>query len=154
MQPLPDCVGSLPLANRPGFVVRTGDVTGSGKTDVVVGVPASSIGAVNGGAVYVFVNTLPSAVTDLSHANLQVLSQSADARAGTEIELANTTGSGTTDIIVGMANGRKVTVAGGKSLRDIIKSPPPSPLADFLRKSTRSNIGAIVPLEQAGVPLK
>jgi len=150
VQPLPDRSESIPLAGRPSFVVRTGDVTGSGQTDVFIGVPASSIGALNGGGMYLFVDTPPSQVTDLSRADLQILSETADARAGMEIELTDTTGGGVADINIETVTGRRVTVQGGESLLQLIQSPPRSHLGDFLRKTTKGYAAAIVPLDQAG----
>jgi hypothetical protein len=150
VQPLPDRAADVPLVDRPGFVVATGDVTGSGNEDVVVGVPDSDIGAVDAGAVYVFVDTPPERITDLSAADLQVLNETANERAGTDVTLTDGTGDGTTDVVVGTATGRTVTVRGGRSLCDLVDSQPSSTVAEFVRNSTATDVTSIVPLDDAG----
>ena len=150
VHPLPDRAADVPLADRPGFVVRTGDVTESGDTDVVVGVPDSDIGAVDAGAVYVFVDTPPERITDLSSADLQIPNETADERAGTDVTLTGRTDDGTDDIVVETATERIVTVRGGRSLRDLIDSPSSSAVAEFVRKSATTDVTSIVPLKEAG----
>jgi FtsP/CotA-like multicopper oxidase with cupredoxin domain len=150
VQPLPDRSGDVPLADRPGFVVRTGDVTGSGDTDVVVGVPDSDVGAVDAGAVYVFVDTPPERITDLSAAELQVPNETADERAGTDVTLTGGTDDGADDIVVETTAERIVTIRGGRPLCDLIDSPPSSVVAEFVRKSTTTDVTSIVPLDAAG----
>ena len=150
VQPLPDRSGDVPLADRPGFVVRTGDVTGSGDTDVVIGVPDSDVGAVDAGAVYVFVDTPPERITDLSAAELQVPNETADERAGTDVTLTGGTDDGADDIVVETTAERIVTIRGGRPLCDLIDSPPSSVVAEFVRKSTTTDVTSIVPLDAAG----
>jgi hypothetical protein len=150
VQPLPDRADDVPLVDRPGFVVRTGDVTGSGDTDVVVGVPASDIGAAEAGAVYVFIDTVPEEVADLSSADLQVINETAIEQAGTGVTLTDKTGDQTDDVIVETMTNRTVTIQGGQSLLDLVDSPPSSAVAEFVRRSTTTDVTSIVPLDEAG----
>lgn len=121
IQPLPDRAGSVPLSGRPGYVVRTGDVTGSGQRGVVIGVPGSDIGTAQAGAVYVFTDTNPSQVTDLPVADLQVPSETVGEQAGIDIRLVSSEGNGQ-NIVVGTASGDQRVIEGGQPLLDLTES--------------------------------
>ncbi|QLG47768.1 multicopper oxidase domain-containing protein [Natrinema halophilum] len=93
-QPLPQRSTNVPLQARPGYVVAKGKITGGNKMDLVVGVPESDIGAYNAGGVYVFTDTPPGQVRDLSNADLAILSETTGRRAGIDVTLTDATGDG------------------------------------------------------------
>ncbi|MEF8843137.1 MAG: multicopper oxidase domain-containing protein [Haloarculaceae archaeon] len=147
--PLPDRADDVPLAARPGYVVQAADLTGNDTVDVVVGVPDSDIGAHEGGGVYVFLDTPPGRVRDLSEADLQVLSETAGERAGTDLRLTEEADDGSRDVLVERANDEAVRIEGGQTLFDLVSSPPDSGLDEFVRNTTNTHVEAIVPLELA-----
>jgi hypothetical protein len=152
LQPLPDRAGRVPLTGRPGYVVRVGDVTGNGQQDVIIGVPGSNIGAAQAGAVYVFTDTNPGQVTDLSNADLQVPNEAVGERAGTDIRLGSRDGDGQ-DIVVGTSGGTQRVIKGGQSLVDIIESPPPSDISTFIRETANTDVRSIVSFDRASTPM-
>lgn len=148
-QPLPDRADDVPLTARPGYVVREADLTGNDTVDTVVGVPGSDIGAHDAGGVYVFLDTAPGRVRDLSGADLQVLSETVGERAGTDLTLTEEADDGSRDILVGRADEEAVRIEGGQTLLELVGSPPDSDLDEFVRNTTNTNVEAIVPLELA-----
>lgn len=88
VQPLPERAGDVPVTERPGWNVATGDVTAADGDDVLVGVPASDLGGVDAGAAYFF--SAPVAeddLVDLSGADLQILGTDSGAGLGTAVAL-------------------------------------------------------------------
>lgn len=124
LQPLPDRAADVPLAERPGYDVESGtDLTGSGATDVVVGVQDSNLGAAGGGAVYVFTGDSadvdPDGIEHLAGADLQVVGTGAGEHAGSTVDGRERSGDDGCDIVVGTSSGETI-IPGGSELRELI----------------------------------
>lgn len=100
IQPLPDRC-QLPLTERPGWRVATGDFTGDGTRDILIGVPQSCLGGAAAGAAYLFTGSVdPSTITDLSAADVRLVETQAGTHAGETVALTDHTGDGTMNIVV------------------------------------------------------
>jgi len=157
VQPLPDRADDVPLADRPGYTVeaRT-DVTGSGETDVIVGVPDSDLGAVNSGSVYLFVDTAPMSITHLADADLQLLAETPNWRAGQTIATADRPADSGADLRIGTATGDHV-IAGGETLQEQINKASAAPrsestLARFVHRAMPRGEWPVVPLKSVPEP--
>ncbi|WP_435345939.1 multicopper oxidase domain-containing protein [Haloarchaeobius sp. HRN-SO-5] len=145
VQPLPSA--GVAAEDRPGWVVFEANITGSGSTDLVVGVPSSDIGAGQGGSVYLFEGKSTDDVVNLADADILFVNTTAMERAGTDISFEQTRRRGVPNLVVEKARGRPVEIPGGRNLTNIIDSPPQSDIATFVDNTTNNDIGAIVPLE-------
>lgn len=151
VQPLPDRTDDVPVAARSGYTVEAEtDFTGSGETDVVIGVPDSDLGALNAGGVYVFVDTAPTAITHLADADLHLLGEMPGGRAGQTIATVDQTADSGADLRIGTATG-EIIVSGGDSLRARIDeasadTSSASALARFIRQAMPAGEWPILPL--------
>lgn len=158
IQPLPDCADRIALTDRPHFVVEAAtDFTGSGDCDTVVGVPDSDLGAVAGGGLYLFTDTALEDVTDLSSADLQVLSETAGDRIGNIIESRDRPCQDGMDLVTESASGR-VVIPGGDELCAVIDraqndQQPKSSLATFVQAAMPPGDWPVVPLVLVAEPL-
>ena len=145
----------MSLAARPGYTVETGaDLTGSGESDVVVGVPDSDLGAANAGGVYLFEDASPETVTHLADADLVLLGETPGGRAGETLTTVERTADAGTDLRVGTTAG-EVTLAGGAALREQIdraSKPDASALAAFLCGALPVDGWPVLPLTTARKP--
>ncbi len=147
IQPLPDRAGGIPLEERPGYTVTTGDSTGAGTQDVLVGVPASDIGGIEAGAAYLFTDTTPDEITDLAIADLQLLGTEPGMRAGQNVSIGGPGAAGGGDLVIDTDAGVE-TVPGGE-IQGLIESPPETELGNTVQQTTNAPINATVPLDVA-----
>jgi hypothetical protein len=88
VQPLPKNAGEWSLEDRPGWNVATGDFTGDGHDDVLIGVPGSDRSGADGGAAYLFYGPVSSGdVPSLADADAVLLGEHKGAKAGIEVSV-------------------------------------------------------------------
>ncbi|WP_306060726.1 multicopper oxidase domain-containing protein [Natronococcus wangiae] len=87
-QPLPSRAKKVPLEERPGWTVATGDFTGERHNDILIGVPDSDRAGTDAGAAYLFYGPVASEdVTSLANADAALLGEHKGDRAGTNISV-------------------------------------------------------------------
>jgi len=157
VQPLPERTDDIPITARAGYTINAEtDVTGSGETDVVIGVPDSDLGALNAGGVYLFVDTAQAEITHLADADLHLLGETPDKRVGQTIVTADRTADSGADLRIGTATGERV-IPGGEALKDRIDeasglSASGSSIARFVHRAMPAGEWPVMPLESAAEP--
>ncbi|GAB3021698.1 hypothetical protein [Natronobiforma cellulositropha] len=85
--PLPARAETVPLEERPGWVVARGDLTGDGEADVLVGVPSSDLGGPNAGAAYLFYGRHETEIAHLADADARFFGTRTDQRVGSRVAI-------------------------------------------------------------------
>lgn len=102
VQPLPDEASSIPIDQRPEWVVDRGDVVGNGAEDVLIGVPRSDRAGYRAGAAYLYYGPVDeSEITDFTDADVVFLGEEATMRAGIDVALTDVNDAGTDDVVIG-----------------------------------------------------
>jgi hypothetical protein len=143
VQPLParaNSSGTSPSQHQ-GWNVTRGDATGDGTEDVVIGVPDSSVGAPDGGAVYVFEDPGNASITSLADANASFVGTTAGERAGGAVAIR---GNGSNPKIKAATGGQKTyDIPAGQPLKDEIGKPTGTPVRGFVKNTTKNSISAV-----------
>jgi hypothetical protein len=87
VQPIPDRAVEIPIQERPGWTVATGDATGNGETDLLIGVPHSDVSGMNAGAVYLFHGPIGDEIPHLGDADVQFLGENTGDEAGITVTI-------------------------------------------------------------------
>ncbi|WP_254546642.1 multicopper oxidase domain-containing protein [Halomarina pelagica] len=149
MQPLPAMAKKMGLTpdERPGWNVLRTDLTGSGREDLVVGVPRSDLAGVDAGAVYVFENGADRNVTDLSTADGVFVGEPGE-RAGISLATDESSeGEGALAALVVETEGDTTyTVPAGGELREALADVPWGRLATTLTGATNTSIDVVAGL--------
>ncbi|MFT4922023.1 MAG: hypothetical protein ACI8XM_001232, partial [Haloarculaceae archaeon] len=157
VQPLPQQVDErLPPEDRPGWRVTRADVDGDGDEDLIVGVPASDVGAENGGAIYVFTDP-EGPITDLAGADALLIGTNRGEGAGTDIEVeergngANQgNGQGANQVlVVETAAGPTYEIPVGKVFRGELNNPSDTSAREFMRNTTENEFEVVHEIEES-----
>ncbi|RRJ29490.1 multicopper oxidase domain-containing protein [Halocatena pleomorpha] len=151
IQPLPENAPKADLrpADRLGWNVASGDLTETGTTDLVVGVPESTIGGPNAGAVYIFMNTPEQkTITDLSTADIALYGETVGAHAGTDVTVKPATNTAPPTLVVDTDTDTTHRISGGKSFQQQLHNSTSTNLDTLLNNTTNNSIKTVAHLQE------